>query len=92
MASRVTFGAPTSISHRPDPEYRPPEHYAGLVNPALTLKTTSGGYTVEWGWSQAYKEWVHPELPMTRIYLSDGVYECWQGNVLTERGTWKAVA
>lgn len=89
MATRVTFSAPTSISHRPDPTYRPPEHYAGLVNPATTLKVTGG---VTWEWAPMSLCWVHPTYPMQRIYFDDNTYVVTQGGVTVESGTWTAVA
>lgn len=86
----VTFGAPTAISHRPD--VPPPEHYPGLVNPTGTLKVTSGGYTVTWGWAPQFDCWVHSEYLFTRTYYNDGTYSVMNAGVQVESGTWKAVA
>ena len=90
--SPVTFGAPTAISHRPEPPNRPPEHYAGLVNPVGVLRTTSGGTTVAWEWAPLSQVWVHTAYVTIRTYFNDGTYEVQQGAVVMERGTWSAVA
>lgn len=86
----VTFGAPTALSHKPTAP--PPDHYAGLVNPYLTLKTMSGGYTVTWGWAPENQCWIHSEYSTLRTYYNDGTYEVKQGAYVMETGTWKAVA
>lgn len=92
MAGKVTFGAPTALSHRPNPPNRPPEHYGGLVNPAGTLKTVSGGASITWTWIPFVSEWRHPTYETVRFYLDNGTYEVWQGGYLMESGTWTAVA
>lgn len=92
MPTRVLFGAPTALSHRPDPAYQPPQHYAGLVNPASTLKTTQGGYTIAWNYNPGLNGWFHPEYLAERRYLDDGTYEVWHMGLKTETGTWTAVA
>lgn len=89
MANRVTFGAPTAISHKPNPPATPPDHYAGLVNPAETLKIEGG---VSWTWNETFKAWSHPAFPMDRIYFDDGTYQVRQGATVVESGTWSAVA